>query len=440
MTGRELYTFGEWTLEAAERRLSDGSRVVALAPKAHDVLVYLVRHAGRLVTKAELLEQVWAGAFVEEGILAVHVSALRKALGDVSASPRIIETVPRAGYRFIARVSATPALPRPPASLDVYELVGRGRAGWLSASRTRLPQAIADYQAAIDLDPTFAPAHAGLARAYCAQAELRLAPHAEAYAKASAAALCALAMDPDCADAHVALGTVLFLSEWNWTGAERSLTRALDLDPTDTAAYLLCGRLLDAQGRLDEGLAMKRRALEREPQSPLVHLAIAMSYWHQRRYDESMAWANRTLALDPHHLLAHEFIAGAFWAMGDFDRHMIENMKHAEIAGVPAAALEPIRRVYDESGRTGVVRAALEQARCGGVAFPEMQLALFHGELGEFDEAIDHLNRAIDARDPCLVDLAVAPQWDMLRRDARFGPCLSRMRLDSAAGRALASS
>ena len=179
MTGRELYTFGEWTLEAAERRLSDGSRVVALAPKAHDVLVYLVRHAGRLVTKAELLEQVWAGAFVEEGILAVHVSALRKTLGDVSASPRIIETVPRAGYRFIARVSATPALPRPPASLDVYELVGRGRAGWLSASRTRLPQAIADYQAAIDLDPTFAPAHAGLARAYCAQAELRLAPHAE---------------------------------------------------------------------------------------------------------------------------------------------------------------------------------------------------------------------------------------------------------------------
>src|SRR6188768_1424774 len=98
MTGRELYTFGEWTLEAAERRLSDGGRVVSLAPKAHDVLVYLVRHASRLVTKAELLEQLWAGAFVEEGILAVHVSALRKALGDVSASPRIIETVPRAGY------------------------------------------------------------------------------------------------------------------------------------------------------------------------------------------------------------------------------------------------------------------------------------------------------------------------------------------------------
>src|SRR5262245_15590756 len=216
MTGREVYTFGEWTLDVGERRLANGGRPAAIAPKAHDLLVYLVRHAGGLVTNAGLLDGVWAGAFVEEGILAVHVSALRKVLLDASP-PRFIETVPRSGYRFVARVVMTPALPQPPASPDVYELVGRGRTGWLSASRSRLPQAIADYQAAIALDPTFAPAHAGLARAHCLEAELRLAPHAEAYAKASAAALCALAMDPECADAHVALGTVLFLSEWNWT-------------------------------------------------------------------------------------------------------------------------------------------------------------------------------------------------------------------------------
>jgi DNA-binding winged helix-turn-helix (wHTH) protein/Flp pilus assembly protein TadD len=433
-TGREVYAFGEWTLDVGERRLASGSRIAAIAPKAHDVLVYLVRQAGRLVTKAELLERVWAGAFVEEGILAVHVSALRKALGDTTPS-RFIETVPRAGYRFIGRVEAPPALPRPPAAADVYELVGRGRAGWLTASFARLPQALADYQAAVALDPTFAPAHAGLARAYCAQAELRQAPPAEAYAKASAAALCALAMDPECADAHVALGTVLFLSEWNWTGAERSLARALDLDPNDTAAYLMYGRVLEAQGRLDEGLAMKRRALEREPHSPLVHLAIAMSYWHQRRYDESMAWAERTLALDPKHLLAHEFIAGAFWAMGDFDRHMAVNVRHAELAGVPAAALEALQRSYDEGGRAGVVRAALDHARVAGATLPEMQLALFHGELGELDQAIGHLHRAIDGRDPCLVDLAIAPQWDALRRHARFGECLARLKLDQAAGR-----
>jgi tetratricopeptide (TPR) repeat protein len=178
---------------------------------------------------------------------------------------------------------------------------------------------------------------------------------------------------------------------------------------------------------------MKRRALEREPDSPLVHLAIAMSYWHQRRYDDSMAWAERTLALDPKHLLAHEFIASAFWAMGDFDRHMIENMRHAEMAGVPPAALDPMRRLYAQGGRAAVVRGALDSARQAGASFPEMQLALFHGELGELDEAITHLHRAIDGRDPCLVDLAVAPQWDALRRDARFGACLERMKLGQPA-------
>jgi tetratricopeptide (TPR) repeat protein len=114
---------------------------------------------------------------------------------------------------------------------------------------------------------------------------------------------------------------------------------------------------------------------------------------------------------------------------------MIENMRHAELAGVPAAALEPLRRIYDERGRAGVVRAALDHARATGAKLPEMQLALFHGELGELDEALEHLNRAIDERDPCLVDLAIAPQWDALRRHARFGECLARLRLDQAARR-----
>ena len=78
---------------------------MALPPKVHNLLVQLVRHAGRLVTKPELLAEVWIGSFVEEGILSVHVSALRKALGDTAQAPRYIETVSRSGYRFIAPVT-----------------------------------------------------------------------------------------------------------------------------------------------------------------------------------------------------------------------------------------------------------------------------------------------------------------------------------------------
>ena len=107
MTDRELYRFGEFTLDVQDRRLSRGSSTVPLAPKAHDLLVTLVRRAGRLVTRQELLDLVWPDAFVEEGILSVHVSGLRKALGESNGSQTYIETVPRSGYRFVAPVTAS---------------------------------------------------------------------------------------------------------------------------------------------------------------------------------------------------------------------------------------------------------------------------------------------------------------------------------------------
>ena len=194
MARHETYEFGAFTLDVTNRRLSKHDTTIHLAPKAHDVLVALVRNGGRLVTKHELLARVWAEAFVEEGILTVHLSSVRKALGDNTRSPTYIETVSGSGYRFIAPVAKAseqrPALMRAPSHpAEAYELVGRGRSHLLSASYFELPQAVSAFQAAIEIDATYAAAHAGLALTRCAQASLRAVPHAEAYADAKAAAL-----------------------------------------------------------------------------------------------------------------------------------------------------------------------------------------------------------------------------------------------------------
>jgi serine/threonine-protein kinase len=574
MTGREVYEFGSFTLDAAERLFSKDSQCIALAPKTHDVLVALVRHAGRLVSKRELLDLVWPEAFVEEGILAVHISTLRKALDDGDAGRRYIETVSRSGYRFIAdvrqlsdgdeapgkhlSVAVLPARPftseilsgrdrstglaiadalidrlgrfqqiivRPtravhayvnavddPATMGrslrvdavivshflgtadrvrisvhlirsqdganlwsgkfdepatdilaladvvaecvakhlgsspqesvtaqntpstgthpkVYELLGRGRFHLLSASMFEVPKAVEAYRAAIELDPAYAPAHAGLAVACCMQAAFRVAIPAQAYSEARAAALRALAMDDSCVDAQVALGTVLFFSEWNWAGAEKSLKRALQLNPNHSEAYLLYGQLLEALGRLEEGLDMKLRALERDPFSPLVHLQISLSYWNQRRYDDAIEWANKTLEIDPRHPHAREHLAGAYLKKGDFERHMAENLKHAELHGAPAEALEQLKKVCAVGGRAAMVKLVLERASIQPQSFLAMQLALFHAEAGNMDAAFQHLEQAIETRDPSLVHLAVGPQWDALRGDPRFNQCLSGMGL-----------
>jgi DNA-binding winged helix-turn-helix (wHTH) protein len=188
----EVFHFGDFTVDVGERQLLRGASVIRLSPKAFDVLVVLVRQPRHLVTKEELLARIWPESFVEEGILTVHVSALRKALGDDTRPPAYIETVARSGYRFVASVTRDAvddergrlsAMARP---VELYQFVGRGRSHLLSGSYFELPAAVEAFRAAVEIDPTYAPAHAGLARARCAQATLRAVPHQEAFAQAKA--------------------------------------------------------------------------------------------------------------------------------------------------------------------------------------------------------------------------------------------------------------
>lgn len=442
MGRREVFHFGGFTLEVTERRLTRGSDVIHLAPKAHDVLVLLLRQAGRLVTKDELLARVWPEACVEEGILTVHVSALRKAFGDDKRSSGYIETVSRSGYRFVAPVAreqdnrdrvALDAQPRP---VELYELVGRGRARVLSGSYFELPEALSTFRAAIEIDSTYAAAHAGLAVTLCLQGCLRVVPYQEAFAEAKSSAMRALAMDSECADAQMALGTVLFAGEWDWAAAERSLRRALDINPSHTEALLAYGGLMEALGRPDEGMRFKQQALARNPESWLVYAEIANSCWNQRRYDETILWANRVLEIDPRHLLAGEFLAGVYLKQGDVEHFLAENLRRARLFGVPEAAVERLRHLaadmqqaYTADGQAGLARCMLQHIPQGEGGALAVQRAVLHGAVGELDAAFEHLDRALDLRDPALVYLAVAPQWDSLRADPRFADRLKRMAL-----------
>jgi tetratricopeptide (TPR) repeat protein len=290
-----------------------------------------------------------------------------------------------------------------------------------------VPKAVEAFNAALALDTTYAPAFAGLALAHCARAAMRLAPPREAYSEAKVAALRALALDGASADAQVALGTVLLFSEWDFDGAERSLRRALALHPSHQQACVVYGRLLDACGRSQEALAVKLRALEDDPRSPLVHVQIALSYWNRRQFDGAIEWANKALAIDGRHLLAREFLVGAYLQKGDHERAMSEAIRHAESFGVPPEKLQPLKDTYASGGRRAVLRYSLEQVRQADG--PPVALAVLSAEAGDLDTAFACLDRAIDARDPSLIDLAVGPQWDPLRADARFDRCLARVGL-----------
>jgi DNA-binding winged helix-turn-helix (wHTH) protein/cytochrome c-type biogenesis protein CcmH/NrfG len=452
-TRSEVFHFDEFTLDVRERRLLRGTEAVRLSPKAYDVLVALVQQRGHLVTKEELLKRLWPGSFVEEGSLNVYVSALRKALGEDARRPAYIETVARSGYRFIAAVTFDPAEGKPEKSsapsatarpVELYEHVGRGRSHLLSGSFFELQAAVDAFRSAIEIDPTYAPAHAGLARARCVQATFRVVPYQEAFTEAKASALRALAMDSASADAQVALGTVLFLSEWDWKAAERSLQRALEINPDHTEALLQYGALQEAFGRLDDGLRCKQQALARDPRSPGVLVQIAISYWHQRKYNDTLVWARRALEVDPKHVLAIQCINRVYLKIGDMNKFAawtVGQVSQAIAWGFPEErvavmkqVIADMQQVYATAGLSGVNRFWVDQ-----ITNPQLDIdvllkmaffrAVLYGDAGRLDEAFDYLDQAIALRDPALVHLAVAPEWDSLRHDARFAERLRSMAL-----------
>ena len=288
---------------------------------------------------------------------------------------------------------------------EASELVARGWAHVRSGSFFEISDAVSAFQAATVIDPTFAAAYAGLAVAKVAQATNRNVLVA-AFGEAKAAALRALALDNESPDAQAALGEVMLFAEWDWIAAERSFQRALAIDPNHAHAYLRYGDLMEALGDLERGFHLKLQGLECDSTSVLAHLLIAVSCWNQRRYDDVIVWANKALDRDPQHPFAREMLGGAYWKMGDLER-----------------ASELLR-----------VGENLSPVKSDGTAEPaigneDFRLAIHYAEAGDLEAAFEHLRRLIDARDPALVHLAVAPQWDSFRADPRFNECLARMKL-----------
>jgi DNA-binding winged helix-turn-helix (wHTH) protein/tetratricopeptide (TPR) repeat protein len=439
VTSGPIYGFGEFRLDIDQRVLSRGSSRLRVSPKAFDLLVLLLRQPGRVMTKETLLARLWPDVSVEEGTLAVHISVLRKTLNDEMRPFRYIETVPKVGYRFIASVEIDGSLRGHSADgkpLELFELVGRGRSHYLTGSSLHLPSAESAFRAAIALDPSYGPGHAGLALTLCAQAYNRVAAHGQAYAEARVAALRALAMDPGSADAQAALGTVLFHSEWDWSGAERSLCRALEVNPDHTEALLQYGALQDAIHGAAAGLPIKQQALERAPYSPLVLLEIAVSYLNQHRFADAMEWARKAIAVDATNPRATELIGVLCLSVCDLNALIVERRRRVEAFAMSATAAADndrwcvaLRDAQRTAGMIGVLRFILQTLPPDETSRGSIHRSGVYAALGDLDSAFHHLDRAISLRDPVLVYLKVAPLWDRLRGDARFAERLTAMKL-----------
>jgi len=304
-----------------------------------------------------------------------------------------------------------------------YELYHKGRSLWEKRSGDNIPKAIAFYEQAIARDPNYALAYAGLAQAYILLPFYTGADRLDAFSKAKDAALKALRLDPNLAEAHAALGKVLFFSEIDLTGAMREYKRAIELQPNDATAHHWLGNdTLAALGRFEEAIAQGKRAVELDPLSPVINTDFGTIFYYAHRYEESARQLRKTLEIDPTFFYAHFNLGIALQAKGDLSGAIAEYEKAKRLgdniyvsmlcaqAKARAGDKDAALRMLSELDKISQQREVVGYVR-----------ALLYLSLNNKDEALRWLEQGFKERDGSNISwIKVDPLLDSLHGDPRF--------------------
>jgi TolB-like protein/DNA-binding winged helix-turn-helix (wHTH) protein/Tfp pilus assembly protein PilF len=322
------------------------------------------------------------------------------------------------------RVAATGS--RDTAAYEHY-LTARFHAQLLRADG--LDKSIALFLRAIEVDPNYALAYAGLADTYRRMAIGIDAPPTQALAQGLAAAQRAVQIDPALAEAHAALGWMQWWAQWDWAGAEKSLRRAIELNANLAEAQMGLGHLLCSQQRCEEGLAHVQRARELDPLT-LGYNVIEASYLRQRgRAQDSRARLDKVLQIEPRFWPAHQALAGWHFSARRPDDALAALRTAQSLAPGSVQPLANIGTLLALNGQPGPAREVLAQllAQSQQRYVPPAMVASVYCALGEREAALDWLNRAREVRDVnlpfitlCSLTLKDEPRFDALRRELKL--------------------
>jgi DNA-binding winged helix-turn-helix (wHTH) protein/TolB-like protein/Flp pilus assembly protein TadD len=289
------------------------------------------------------------------------------------------------------------------------------------------------FQQAVEKDPSFALAYAGLAQSYNLLGVFNALRANEAFPKARSAALMALKLDNWLAPAHTALAMVKHAYDWDWPGAEQEFRRAIEINPSDSEAHHAYGYFLAFMSRFDEAVAEMKRAQELEPVSPGRITGLAQALLYARRYDEAITECRKALEMDPNFLHAHWTLGLSYIYKGMYEQALRALEKSVPPTGDCLCPDEQsaIGLAYALSGQRGQARKVIDELKRQSERryLPPAAMAAIYGALGEKDQAFRWLDRAYDQRDNILVLLRVEPMFDPLRSDPRFADLLRRVGL-----------
>jgi len=315
---------------------------------------------------------------------------------------------------------------------EAYQLYLKGRYFWNKRTPEGFQKAIEYFQQAIEKDPAYALAYAALADSYEMLGFWGVFPPREMWLKGKAAALKALEIDDNLAEAHVALGWVSFTYDWDWPAAEKHFERALALNPASPTAHHWWHSLyLGALGRSDEALAEAKRAVDLDPVSSVTNQNVADQLFFARRFDEAIEQCRKTLEMDPSFSLTHSLLGRLYLAKGMYREALAESEKYLALTPRNSAALMALAYAHARSGERSQALRLLEELRALSKQsyVSSYYFAVVYAGLGEKDQTFAWLEKAYEERSGSLVMLKVNPVWDPLRSDPRFADLVRRVGL-----------
>jgi serine/threonine-protein kinase len=319
--------------------------------------------------------------------------------------------------------------------VEAYRLYLKGRHHWNRWTEEGFYRAIEHFQQAVDSDPGYALAYAGLADCYVLLGWNSYLPPKEAFPRAKAAAKMALRLDPVLAEAHTPLAAVLWLDDWAWEKAQTEFERSLELSPAYPTANHWYAEYVMTLGRHDEAMIRIKKSQDLDPLSLIISVAVGWALYYARRYDEAIEQLRRTVDLDPNYPVTYWILGLLFRKAGRYQEAITEGEKGVQLSGGSPLMRAALAHTLGTAGRVNEARQILDDLTklASQKSVAPYFFAGIHIGLGEHERAMEYLRKSYEEHSHWLIYLHLDPSMDDLRAHPGFQDLLQQVGLPAPA-------
>ena len=382
----------------------------------------LLQRGNTLIVRAELMNvatggQLWGGQYNRKP---EDVFALQEDLSREISEKLRLQLTGEERQRLTKRYTE---------DSEAYRLYLKGRYHWNKRSPEGLQKAVEYFQQALDKDPAYSLAYAGLADTYAYLSFFNVVAPREAMPKAKTAAVKGLEIDKALAEAHVSLGYISFTYDGDWPAAGKHFEQALALNPAYTRGHTFYPFFLSSIGRSEEALEVAKGALDLDPASPAVSHSLAVQLYLARKFDRAIEQAHDTLEMDANFAISYAVLGEVYLSKGMYREGLSELEKYSALSRSGAASLALLGYSHARLGERKESLQVIEALKAASKQsfVPALFVALVYAGLEDKDQAFTWLEKAYEERFNRLAYLKVEALWDPLRSDPRFADLLRRV-------------